>query len=238
MARKRSKRPRRAAKSKPRNPQFWKNTERLHILAYLNWCVQYGERCLPTAACYMKKATGREFSERQIRDKLHREWEKWGKCDEFNDLFDQGTAGFEPLREEDRQLFQHILAGMDPPREDESELSTVPSPEGSDIELNLTPTIPDSEDEMSLDNPEPLQDPVTEPILREVEAELLKQKGYVFTLRNRLSEVQREVEDLRHCDRAANSEQFDLRQQISKLKSKLEAKKRLARDLQRWKLTA
>ncbi|KAF4972874.1 hypothetical protein FSARC_645 [Fusarium sarcochroum] len=119
--------------------------------------------------------------------------------------------------------------------EDESELSTLPSPEDSDIELNMTPAIPDSEDEMVLDSPEPSPNLATESGLRDLEPELLKQKGYVFTLTNRLSEMQREVDELKHCDRAANSEQFDLRDQMSKLKSKLEAKERLTRDFEALK---
>ncbi|ENH72755.1 hypothetical protein FOC1_g10013425 [Fusarium oxysporum f. sp. cubense race 1] len=290
MARKNKRKSRRSARSKPTERIFWSTTDRLQLLAYLNWCVQYCVKFEVTAPGYLKKATGRHFSKERIRQKLYNEWKTYGKCKRFNDLFEQGTAGLSPLVGEEQEIFHKIITNMKPaqqarctrsrslglaarsgtlsaprsilsisssrepnelstpqagnskmvperPRqktkakpslrptrmasnndlsddelarddntekvksEAESELSTIASPEFADMELQLAPTIPDSqEDTMTVISQTRSNSPI-EVRLRQSEADLLKQKSYSMTLENRISELERINNDLKHCNR-------------------------------------
>ncbi|KAM5345066.1 hypothetical protein ACJ41O_010928 [Fusarium nematophilum] len=304
MAGKGSKKARRPRQRKP-NLQVWANNDRLELLAYLNWCVQYEVDFEATVMGHLKGVTGKDFSSRQIRDKLWRDWNNYGKCDNFEDLYSQGTAALNPEEAED-QVIQQMLARLGSPprsryllRHDSSApksrsrtLSTVrgtpkssalkaagpsrPSNShdgpgdtqkrkalgavsnnlnecelgrGSSIdkkgETDRDPgTIPDSEcsEMMGLgDTPDPpLQqldkelDCTTEAQmldeLEDLRTELLKEKARVFTLRSRLSETQREMNELHNSSQATSTGEYNFRQQISYLLGQLEAKDRLWQD--------
>ncbi|KAF4497401.1 hypothetical protein FAGAP_6423 [Fusarium agapanthi] len=114
MARKNNRKSRRRARSKPTERFFWSTTERLQLLAYLDWCVQSCVKFEVTAPGYLKNATGRCFSKERIRRKLYQEWTKYGECKRFNDLFEQGTAGLNPLQGEEQESFYQIVASMSP----------------------------------------------------------------------------------------------------------------------------
>ncbi|KAF5975589.1 hypothetical protein FCOIX_7629 [Fusarium coicis] len=112
MARKNNRKSRRRARAKPIERFLWSNTERLQLLAYLDWCVQSCVKFEVTAPGYLENATGRHFSKERIRRKLYQEWRSYGKCKNFNDLFEKGTAGLEPLEGEDQDTFDQIVANM------------------------------------------------------------------------------------------------------------------------------
>ncbi|CVK87785.1 uncharacterized protein FMAN_05359 [Fusarium mangiferae] len=122
MARKRNRKSKRAAKSKskPKDLLFWSYTDRLELLAHLNWCVQYDQKFESTAIAYLKNATGKEFTSRRIRDKLKREWRNYGTCDDFDDLFSLGTAGLEEFKGQELQDFLEICSKFDPPADDQT----------------------------------------------------------------------------------------------------------------------
>lgn len=116
MARKRNTGRKRSAKSRPRdvNRQHWTPNDRLQLLAYLEWCVQYGRKFNSTAAAHLKKVTGKQFSERGIRDKLKREWTIYGECDTiFEELFSKGLDALYPLEDDDQIIVQHIFDGLE-----------------------------------------------------------------------------------------------------------------------------
>ncbi|KAF4462340.1 hypothetical protein FALBO_10855 [Fusarium albosuccineum] len=303
MAGKGSKKARRPRNRKP-NLQVWANNDRLELLAYLNWCVQYEVDFEATVMGHLKSVTAKDFSSRQIRDKLRREWNNFGTCDDFEDLYLQGTAALNPGEAED-QVIQQMFARLGtPPRSryllrrassvpksrsrtlsavrgtpkastlkasgpsgpsdfddelgdtyerktrstvinnlDEYELGSSP-PADKDGEPDRDPgTIPDSECSELVElaytpDPSPQRldkelDCTTEAqMLDELEAlrtELLKEKACVFTLRSRLSETQREMDEL-HNSQATNTGQYNFQQQIAYLLGQLEAKDRLWQD--------
>lgn len=116
MARKKNTGRKRSAKSRPRdvNRQHWSSNDRLQLLAYLEWCVQYGRKFDSTAVAHLKKVTGKQFSERGIRDKLKREWTIYGKCDTiFEELFSEGLDALHPLEDDDQVIVQHIFDGLE-----------------------------------------------------------------------------------------------------------------------------
>ncbi|KAL5617627.1 hypothetical protein FOBRF1_006375 [Fusarium oxysporum] len=117
MARKNNRKSRRRAKSKPTERILWSNTDRLQLLAYLNWCVQYCVKFEVTAPGYLEKATGKHFSKERIKRKLYNEWKRYGKCKRFNDLFEQGTAGLSPLVGEEQEIFHKMITNMKPAQE-------------------------------------------------------------------------------------------------------------------------
>lgn len=114
MARKNNRKSRRRVRSKPTERISWSNTERLQLLAYLDWCVQSCVKFEATAPGYLHSATGRHFSKERIRGKLYLEWKAYGECKQFKDLFEQGTDGLQPLEDEDQEIFYRIVAGMSP----------------------------------------------------------------------------------------------------------------------------
>ncbi|KAF5533796.1 hypothetical protein FPHYL_13558, partial [Fusarium phyllophilum] len=122
MARKKNRKSKRSAKSKPKPKHllFWSNTDRLKLLAHLNWCVQYDQKFESTAISYLKNATGKEFTSRRIRDKLKREWKNYGTCDHFDDLFSLGTAGLAEFEGQELQDFLEISSKFDPPAGDQT----------------------------------------------------------------------------------------------------------------------
>ncbi|KAF5611948.1 uncharacterized protein FSUBG_1975 [Fusarium subglutinans] len=97
MARKNNRKSKRRARSKPTERISWSNTERLQLLAYLSWCVQYCIKFEVTAPGYLEK-----------------EWQDWGTCKKFNDLFELGTTGLEPLVGEEQETFQKMFSSINP----------------------------------------------------------------------------------------------------------------------------
>ncbi|EWY80696.1 hypothetical protein FOYG_16625 [Fusarium oxysporum NRRL 32931] len=314
MARKNNRKSRRRAKSKPTERILWSNTDRLQLLAYLNWCVQYCVKFEVTAPGYLEKATGKHFSKERIKRKLYQEWKDWGTCEKFKQLFEVGTAGLSSLVGEEQEIFQKMVTSINPaqvprctrsrslglaaqsgtlsaprsiysisssrepnelstpqagnskvvperPRqktkaksslgptrmasnndlsddelarddsteevksEAESELSTIASPELADMELQLAPTIPDSQEYTMTVISQTRSNSPTEVRLRQSEADLLKQKSYSMTLENRISELERINNDLKHCNRSAQGNhgvEIRLREEISRYKIRLE----------------
>ncbi|KAH7182072.1 hypothetical protein DER46DRAFT_521548 [Fusarium sp. MPI-SDFR-AT-0072] len=117
MARKNNRKSRRSTRSKPTERIFWSTTDRLQLLAYLNWCVQYCVKFEVTAPGYLEKATGKHFSKERIRQKLYKEWRNYGTCKKFNDLFELGTAGLLPLVGEEQEIFHKMITSMNPAQE-------------------------------------------------------------------------------------------------------------------------
>ncbi|KAF4443459.1 hypothetical protein F53441_11423 [Fusarium austroafricanum] len=68
--------------------------------------------------------------------------------------------------------------------------------------------------------------------IRALKEENLKLKAQLFSQSNQISDLRSEVDDYRHCFRAPEAEGAFLREQISALKSKLNAQEHLERDLQ------
>ncbi|GKU06027.1 hypothetical protein FLAG1_08553 [Fusarium langsethiae] len=302
MARKRNRNSKRRAKSKPRNPIFWSKRDRLELLAYLNWCIQYNGDFNSTSISYLQRATGKVFSERQVHGKLKREWDGWGICKTFDDLFSVGTAGLEPLVPDDQKIVEQILAEIDPPTdghwlrsrsigpvtrsrtlsaacstrsttesracssqqrggkqsqrqlkqttksrrsarvmrtretsEDELEkgdasdavkkehlvvLNTAPSPFQPDSNAVFQSAMLNLADEHMIDTPETVQAPLVETRLRDAEVEISKQKAYILTLLNRLSEAEKEIDELQRISRVADSTHEDeakLHERIARL---------------------
>ncbi|KLO86456.1 Uncharacterized protein LW93_11232 [Fusarium fujikuroi] len=114
MKRKNSQSSGRRVRSKRTERISWSNTERLQLLAYLDWCVQSQVKFEATAPGYLKNATGRHFSVERIRRKLYQEWSFYGICERFNDLFERGTAGLLPLPSEQQEYFHKIFASINP----------------------------------------------------------------------------------------------------------------------------
>ncbi|KAF5965886.1 hypothetical protein FBULB1_11996 [Fusarium bulbicola] len=284
-------------KSKPIDGTSWSTTDRLQLLAYLEWCVQYCVNFQVTAPGYLEKATGKHFSKERIRQKLYKEWQTYGTCDKFNDLFDLGTSGLLTLVDDEQQYFHQIVTGIDPaegahctpgrslglaapsgtlsephsicsigttkdpdelstpeasdsdvvpgrPRkkrkaklsvgptrqtsnnylgenkpesddstgsaqsEDESVLISIASPELSDVEFHLAPVIPDSPKDDVTIIPRAQSTSTTKARLRQSEADLLKQKIYVITLENRISELER-INHSKHCICLTSSAQIN-----------------------------
>ncbi|TVY69283.1 hypothetical protein Focb16_v000165 [Fusarium oxysporum f. sp. cubense] len=117
MARKNNRKSRRPARSKPTERVFWSTTDRLQLLAYLNWCVQYCVKFEVTAPGYLEKVTGKHFTKERIRQKLYKEWVKYGACDKFNDLFELGTTGLMPLVGEEQENFHKLITSINPAQE-------------------------------------------------------------------------------------------------------------------------
>ncbi|KAL2211434.1 hypothetical protein CC79DRAFT_1328798 [Sarocladium strictum] len=314
MARKNDRKSRRPAKSKPADRILWSTTDRLRLLAYLDWCVQSCIKFEVTAPGYLELTTGKPFSKERIHKKLHKEWQNYGICNKFNDLFELGTTGLTPLVGEEQENFQKLFRSINPARgtrctrsrslglaarsgtlsrphstrsfsgsrepnerstpeagssngvperlrqktkapsslgptrpasknklsgneltrdqntdrvksENEFEPITIASPEHPELELEIAPTILDSqEDIMTVTSQAQLSSPLEER-LRQLKADLLKQKSYSVTLENRISEIKRRHHDLEHCVRLASSAQgveAQFRQVISSLKDRLE----------------
>jgi hypothetical protein len=91
--------------------QAWTDEDRLNLLAYLNWCVQHNVEFNKTVIHHLNEVVKKDFTPRQVRDKLHREWMKYGKCDKFEDLFALGTAGLNPVEDEDKEI-SLIMKGL------------------------------------------------------------------------------------------------------------------------------
>lgn len=117
MARKNNRRSKRPAKRKLAERIFWSTTDRLQLLAYLDWCVQYSVEFELTAPGHLENATGKHFSKERIHKRLYKEWQKYGICDKFSDLFELGTAGFSPLVGEEEENFHKIFRSINPARE-------------------------------------------------------------------------------------------------------------------------
>ncbi|RSM15779.1 hypothetical protein CDV31_004880 [Fusarium ambrosium] len=91
--------------------RVWSDSSRLQLLAYLNWCVTYRGNLLPTAGDHLRRVTGNSFTEMQIRQKLRREWQNHGLCDNFNEVFTQGTPSLN-LSDQEQMEIQSIFSGL------------------------------------------------------------------------------------------------------------------------------
>ncbi|KAG4266536.1 hypothetical protein FPRO04_11139 [Fusarium proliferatum] len=117
MARKNNRKSRRRTKSKATERILWSTTDRLQLLAYLNWCVQYCVKFEVTAPGYLERVTGKQFSKERIRQKLYKEWRSYGVCGKFNDLFELGTTGLTPLVGEEQETFNRMFTSISPAQE-------------------------------------------------------------------------------------------------------------------------
>ncbi|KAG7423423.1 hypothetical protein Forpi1262_v015432 [Fusarium oxysporum f. sp. raphani] len=112
---------------------------------------------------------------------------------------------------------------------------TIAPSELSNIEPELAPAIPDSQEDTMTVISQSQSNSSTEVRLRQSEADLLKQKSYSVTLENRMSELKRRNSDLEHCISLASSaqgnhrEETRLRQVISSLKDKLDRQRLLTK---------
>ncbi|CAI6088018.1 unnamed protein product [Clonostachys chloroleuca] len=114
MARVRSEPSNRARKRKG-NLKVWSDGDRLQLLAYLDWCAHYEVDFRATAIEHLRNVTGKDFSKRQIGDKLKREWSKEKKCPDFEDVYALGMAAFSPLNHQEEDAFQRTIARIKPP---------------------------------------------------------------------------------------------------------------------------
>lgn len=94
-----------------KNGRVWSDSNRLQLLAYLNWCATYRENLLLTAEDHLKRVTGNDFTQTQIRRKLRLEWKNHGLCDNFDDVFTQGTPSLD-LSDEEQSEIQSIFTGL------------------------------------------------------------------------------------------------------------------------------
>ncbi|KAG5805821.1 hypothetical protein H9Q74_009574 [Fusarium xylarioides] len=117
MARKNNRKSRRRPRPKATDRILWNTTDRLQLLAYLNWCVQYCVKFEVTAPGYLERVTGKQFSKERIRQKLYKEWQTWEICDKFNDLFEVGTAGLSPLVGQEQENFNKMFTSISPTQE-------------------------------------------------------------------------------------------------------------------------
>ncbi|EMT64827.1 hypothetical protein FOC4_g10007518 [Fusarium odoratissimum] len=114
--------------------------------------------------------------------------------------------------------------------------STIASPELLDIELQLAPAIPDSQEDTMTVISQERSNSSMDVRLSQSEADLLKQKSYSVTLENRISELKRRNDDLEHCISLASSaqgnheEETRLREVISSLKNKLDREQLLTKN--------
>ncbi|KAF5530132.1 hypothetical protein FNAPI_13654 [Fusarium napiforme] len=114
MARKNNRKPRRRARSRPTERILWSNTDRLQLLAYLDWCVQYCVKFEVTAPGHLERVTGKHFSKERIRRKLYDEWTNYGTSEKFCELFEVGTAGLTPLVGEELEVFHKMFTSISP----------------------------------------------------------------------------------------------------------------------------
>jgi hypothetical protein len=76
--------------------------------------VDHGRNFKSTAVAHLKRVTGKQFSERGIREKLKREWLDYGECDIFEELFSKGLdGGLQPLEDDDQVIVQQIFDGLE-----------------------------------------------------------------------------------------------------------------------------
>ncbi|KAF5674771.1 Hsp70 chaperone protein [Fusarium circinatum] len=117
MERKNSRKSRRRARSKRTERVSWSTTDRLHLLAYLEWCVEHCVNFEITAPEYLENVTGRHLSKERVRQKLYQEWQTYGICGKFNDLFELGTAGLSPLIGVEQEIFRKMISSIIPAQE-------------------------------------------------------------------------------------------------------------------------
>ncbi|KAH7310910.1 hypothetical protein B0I35DRAFT_439872 [Stachybotrys elegans] len=295
--------------------QVWTDNDRLNLLAYLNWCVQHNVEFNETVIRHLSEVLKKNFTSRQVRDKLHREWTKYGTCDKFEDLFALGTAGLNPMEDEDQEI-SRIMKGLHSPRlpyrlrsaslafttrsrsrsiapevktepsarqrsssipnyrsrrakekkrqlissprmddqpvetsltnhaavsededvdmqsenavnEDDSELSSVILSDEFDLDPPIWPNITEESGESTSSSTETNQVSGGLKRLQALEKDLLTHQGYVFTLKNKMSEMQREIDEMRHRDRVARPDQYELQEENWILTQKVRAKDRL-----------
>lgn len=97
------------------NVKIWDDSDRLELLAYLNWCIQAEVDFETTAVHHLRETTGKDFSVQQIEGKLRREWTNFGKTDSFEHVYRIGTAAFLSAGEEEDKRIGDIVIRLGPP---------------------------------------------------------------------------------------------------------------------------
>ncbi|KAF5004775.1 hypothetical protein FDECE_8765 [Fusarium decemcellulare] len=100
--------------ARPKPPLRWTTERRRQLLACLNWCVTYGKDFFAVAGGYLGPVIGEEISKKQIRRRLYREWQNYGRCPSYKELCEIGTTGLN-LSEEDEKAIGDIVAGINNP---------------------------------------------------------------------------------------------------------------------------
>ncbi|KAJ3547140.1 hypothetical protein NM208_g1669 [Fusarium decemcellulare] len=100
--------------ARPKPPLRWTIERRRQLLACLNWCVTYGKDFFAVAGGYLGPVIGEEVSKKQIRRRLYREWQNYGRCPSYKELCEIGTTGLN-LSEEDEEAIGDIVTSINNP---------------------------------------------------------------------------------------------------------------------------
>ncbi len=93
--------------------RVWRDDHRIQLLAWLDFCLEQGLDFDKTIVDHLKFQTGKDFTARQIRDKLRGEWARDGDHRLSRaTLRSKGTKGLAKLDDTVRKKIQEILCDL------------------------------------------------------------------------------------------------------------------------------
>lgn len=101
-------------------PRFcWKEDDVIKVLAFLNHCLKVGLDFESSVASHLAKVIGQELSNKQIFDKLKREWDGYGPNaadSKFSDLLRKGPSVLHGYGVEWQERISEVASHIEPPQ--------------------------------------------------------------------------------------------------------------------------
>ncbi|KAI3326026.1 hypothetical protein HD806DRAFT_532678 [Xylariaceae sp. AK1471] len=80
------------------NGRIWDETDKVHLYAWLDYCIQHGIDFNSTIINHLKIESSKEFSLNQVNNKFEREWNRLGRFGTSkNDIYLEGTSCLDGL---------------------------------------------------------------------------------------------------------------------------------------------
>ena len=103
----------RAQKQSADSLRVWRDDHRIQLLAWLDFCLEQGIDFDKTIVGHLKVKTGKDFTARQIRDKLRGEWARDGdRRLPRASLHSKGTKALPKLDNNVRKKIQDVLCDL------------------------------------------------------------------------------------------------------------------------------
>lgn len=106
-------------KKRAPRPRVWGYQDKIELLAYLDFTLEHKLDFRSTVIRHLASVTGKQFNDRQVFDKLHREWEycgrHGGKFGSDQDLLSEGSSFLVEWTDGDHEEVKEALQRLQPP---------------------------------------------------------------------------------------------------------------------------
>ncbi|KAF2181358.1 hypothetical protein K469DRAFT_713793 [Zopfia rhizophila CBS 207.26] len=205
-----------------RNANLWDPRDRIHLLAWLDYCIRRGINFEASVVDHLQATTGKTFSWKQVKSKLNSTWKNWGHEDsKLSDIYSRGSSCLKSLLDKEREEIAEVIGHLEQSsapyrlRNTPSHAAASPPPMASVITIpgpapNISVPvrgISESQDQLPVELERDLGEKAKQ--LVEKDSKIMAQENRILSLETRLSSLSKDHDELQHCIRATGAHERD-----------------------------